>query len=464
MNLGLSRNWLSLFLLAPVLAVASPDLPSRSVERGGDLSKSRARSINAREAFARTQAVLQHFGVPDEPDSQPLLDDLNGLQTTAGIAERIPFLDLSGGFQNFSFWDAAWNVLSVFRDRASKQVSDFKIRLAENAQFTDLKARLLDASMNPEDRPLAGLRIALDPGHMGGPVWDRRTEKYIEGPDGKIISEGLINLQTALLLESELVKLGATVFLTRRTLAPVTSIEYETFPLRDYALQEFRKRSLEDWFVDLLTIAPPGPKLYNAFAAHHQVKAIFSESMRSQYFILNADLTARKDLIRNFAPDITLVIHFDTMARDFATNGTKAYVPGAFTPAEFATREDRRYFARHLLNPTAWDASIQLSQSVVNEISRKLDIPFDRFGGSPNVKRVAPGVFARNLNLSRRITDSATCYAECFFYNDPAEFRALTKTTHPLIIDGQNHPYSDRLLQVVGALKTGIVSFVRSFR
>jgi len=102
MKLVLSRSWISLFLLAPVFAVASPDFPSRSVESRDVPSKSMARSINAREAFARTQAVLQHFGVPDEPDSQPLVDDLNGLQTTAGIAKRIPFLDLSGGFQNFS--------------------------------------------------------------------------------------------------------------------------------------------------------------------------------------------------------------------------------------------------------------------------------------------------------------------------------------------------------------------------
>jgi hypothetical protein len=53
---------------------------------------------------------------------------------------------------------------------------------------------------------------------------------------------------------------------------------------------------------------------------------------------------------------------------------------------------------------------------------------------------------------------------ECLFYNDPNEFEALLKTTNPMMINGVNVPYSDRLAQLAAALRDGVVSFVASYK
>ena len=69
-------------------------------------------------------------------------------------------------------------------------------------------------------RPLTGLKVAIDPGHMGGEKWDEHTGKFMQ-PIGQTngrndkVSEGDLNLQTSMLLASQLEALGAEVRLTR---------------------------------------------------------------------------------------------------------------------------------------------------------------------------------------------------------------------------------------------------------
>ena len=426
------------------------------------------RVLPAAEAFSRAQAVLLNFGVPTEPESQNQADALHGLQSPEGIRTLLKSLDPSGSFSKFSSLETDGSLINIFQDPASRQTPDFSVRLNTSGtapEPTPFEQRLILAARNPQTRPLAGLRIALDPGHMGGNIWDERTGKFIHNRAGNIMSEGVIALQTALLLEPMLQELGAEVQLTRRTLDSVSKLPFETYDQTPFAKEELRESVLLPWFQNLLSTGPAGPTLYRAFANNSDFKAIFAESSRTRHFVINADLQARADLIEQFSPDITLIIHFDTGAWDTVNpgyDGTKAYVPGAFSYSEFSSRSDRLQFAQHLLNPTVWESSRMLGRAILNQIRDGLGVPFDRNGGG-NALQIEPGLFARNLNLNRKLVGSAVSYVECFYYNDPREFSALSKPTHPMVIGGEDHPYSDRLVQLTQALKDGVVNFVRQY-
>ena len=70
-------------------------------------------------------------------------------------------------------------------------------------------------------KPLAGLRIAIDPGHIGG-KWAKMEERWFQIGKGKPVTEGDMTLRVAKLLEDRLKKLGAEVRLTRTGTSPLT--------------------------------------------------------------------------------------------------------------------------------------------------------------------------------------------------------------------------------------------------
>lgn len=444
-------------------------------------------TLPPQEAFRRTQWVLNALHVPAEPDSAPAVTSLAGHQTVAGYRSILRIMDPSSVFTRLlsrldesaaSQLPASVPLLSVFQDQTSRATLDFQVRLAQDhvepvldpAYFHN---RLLDAQReNPSDRPLRGLRIALDPGHMGGDFWDRRTGKYIVDPRGRRLSEGVMALQTALLLEQKWTALGAEVLLTRRDLVPVTPVRFRDFSPADYGDGKLREAAHDRWFLALLNTAEPGPSLLSAFTRSSLRQALYSEGRRDQYFILDIDLNARSQMIRDFNPDIALVIHFDTgdvPGHSTAINyeagvfsSVKAYVTGAVSLDELATREDRKYFALHALDSDSWNASLNLGRNIVHSMSSQLHLPFGQYGGGQAV-HVEPGIFARNLEVSRKIPHAAVSYLECLHYNDAHEFDRLIAFNHTLRIGETDYGYSDRLVAVAESINQGVLGFVRDY-
>jgi len=70
-------------------------------------------------------------------------------------------------------------------------------------------------------KPLAGLKITLDPGHLGG-IWAKMEERWFQIGNYTPVTEGDMTLKVAKLLVPRLTALGAEVFLTRSKPAPVT--------------------------------------------------------------------------------------------------------------------------------------------------------------------------------------------------------------------------------------------------
>jgi N-acetylmuramoyl-L-alanine amidase len=429
-------------------------------------------ALNPSDIFSRTQSVLQYFQVPAEADFQSDVSIYDNAQSEAGLKALLVDFDPKLVFNEFS--TASQTEVSVFQDRATKRVPDFNLQLRDESAAAPASAvleHLKAAQSNSADQALAGLKIILDPGHMGTTLWDQRTGKYVHDAQGHTLSEGVINLQTALLLEDKLKALGADVMLTRKSLGPVLTTNYDTFDYENAAREELADENLTEWFQHLLSVASPGAALYAAFSNNSEVKHLFSEEMHATLFN-SADLEARADAIVNFNADIALMIHYDSSSPVHDPNGlnpnpagsadsTKVYVSGAFDPTELATRDDRAQFAMHLADEAPWRASLSLGHSILSSMTSELKIPAEH--GSPGItKEIEPGLFSRNLALLKRHTNAVVDYVECLFYNDRKEFQLISETTHPMTIDGQSYPYSDRQAEVAEALKDGIVNFVRN--
>ena len=72
-------------------------------------------------------------------------------------------------------------------------------------------------------KPLARLRIGIDPGHIGG-KWAKIEERWFQIGKNKPVVEGDMTLRVAKLLVQRLKSLGAEVWLTRSGFEPITKL------------------------------------------------------------------------------------------------------------------------------------------------------------------------------------------------------------------------------------------------
>src|SRR4029453_1814203 len=90
----------------------------------------------------------------------------------------------------------------------------FILRFAAGAKEQKRVPRLWRSakSLGPaeKNKPLSGLRIALDPGHLGG-SWAKMEERWFQVGDSKPVKEGDLVLRVARLLAPRLRELGANV-------------------------------------------------------------------------------------------------------------------------------------------------------------------------------------------------------------------------------------------------------------
>ncbi len=414
------------------------------------------------ENYRRTLLVLDHYKVLPEADPSNELQDLQQLQTMNQAKKILSFLDPLKIFDKIASIDT--QDVKFYQDIQSKMIMDFQLKLKTVSSISDIESDIRNTRL-----PLAGLRIALDPGHMGGTFWDKKTGKYVQDSKGRIVSEGVIALQTALLLKKEFQALGAQVLVTHETLGAVSNQDVNTFDITPYAQAELRDNIHAPWFVKLIQSAKNDKELLQLFDNSAERKKLFSESNRDFYFIRRTDLWARVNKINQWNPDLVLIIHFDTDdsgdhnggVNPNAPNATKAYVVGGYQVNELGSRSARQYFARHLLDQRSWDQSVRISQSILKNFTTQMGLKLASSGGE-SAYAVAPGVFARNLVIPRMLKAPVMSYLECLFYNNPAEFERFYNTKYPLDIGGKNYPYSDRLLLVVKSIRDGVLQFYQA--
>jgi N-acetylmuramoyl-L-alanine amidase len=275
--------------------------------------------------------------------------------------------------------------------------------------------------------PLNGLRIALDPGHIAGDTTMGQIEqkflkiKVWNGRDSvdQFLVEGILTWQTAALLKYQLEQAGAQVLLTRNG-PGLTAFGYSFEEWKNLHYQ----RSL-----DSLVVLDP---------ANANLKKLKSGKERSDKFIFwhvfrEIEMRKRAELINAFHADLTVIIHYNVNEKNTdwkvvtAANYNMCFIPGAFTAAELSTPESRFHFIRLLFSEQI-EASGKASNGVLKSVVDKTAVPAAQQSDATYLEKscvkYAPGVYCRNLGLTRLVT-APLIYGETLYMDHSTEFHAL---------------------------------------
>ncbi len=220
-------------------------------------------------------------------------------------------------------------------------------------------------------RPLAGLRVAVDPGHGGGPFGflEERRVSWRPSPGAReiVLQEGDLTLRTALELRAKLAARGAQVLLTRDAPGLVHALPLRAF--RPAAERLLRRIALDPEYARIERALAPEerPRLRSALAVHAVRKQSRFESLR-----------ARARAAAGAEADLVLSIHYNA-GRSLAGEGGRQEVVAMVRGAHAAERLYNPYFRWRALEEAFavddFDAAAHLGALCVRAMSDRFGIP-----------------------------------------------------------------------------------------
>lgn len=296
----------------------------------------------------------------------------------------------------------------------------------------------------PPGRPLAGLRIALDPGHLGG-EWAEMEQRHFTIGDGPPAREGDLVLVVADLLRDRLERLGATVHLLRADDTPATSLR------PDDLLDEARRR------------------LRRAGADNRDEAAV--RRMAARLFVGTAEIRARaRKVNEEIRPDLVIALHFnaaewrsETEAGPVDENHLHVLVFGAVMEGEIA-RQDVRFEMLQKLLTGAMAEELPVAVAVADRLVASTGLPPYRYTGNNAVAVPESAyVWGRNL-LANRLYACPVVYLEPWVANHGTVYARLMAGDFPGVrrITGEEHRSIFR--EYADAVAAGLADHYRRVR
>jgi len=371
--------------------------------------------------------------------------DSNGISIPS-VEPTIPEISLS------------WSEVSILSPLISnmsdaelkKQVIDKKDSLPFYIKKDSIKER-------KSPRSLKGMKIAIDPGHIGGGYNMGFTESRcmtlaLDSTNKIELVEGNLTFFTALLLKHKLDSMGAQSMLTR-TDTGISSLGITFF--------EWKKKIKDTTYLDSLInnnlISEKGVRLLNARLPD---KNLFTDVFGS------VDMAVRAKKINAFQPDITVIIHYNVNEKNIGWNHTTdkdyvmTFVPGCITAEDLKTLAGRLNFFRLLLSPDI-EKSVKLSSAVAKNISSKLNVPLAQKNDAAYLtghclSTSKAGVYSRDLALTRLIRGPLV-YGEPLYQDNVSECLLLTAKDDSI----SGYAVSKRIELVAQAYYDGILEYLR---
>lgn len=269
------------------------------------------------------------------------------------------------------------------------------------------------------DKPLEGLRIALDPGHIGG-EWARMEHRSVRYRGKGPVQEGDHVLLAAKVLRKQLEDLGAQVYLVRQDATPVTPYRPEDFIDEAREILYERDPKLKQKYGDL------------PVEEQHKKMGRKLERLSEIMFFRGSDIEERGAKIsREFTPDVTISMHLNASAKSgrghlTSKNRNIFFVHGAYTAGEVDSPIQRlRMLYKILENPTP--VEIEVATSIAESFKEITGYPAVLYGNSPNTREVRPGykhVVARNL-VANRLYDGPVVFSEPYLMNQKYTYQRL---------------------------------------
>lgn len=242
----------------------------------------------------------------------------------------------------------------------------------------------------PKERPLEGVRICLDPGHVGG-EWSKLEERFFQIPPDPPVEEAELNWLTCQYIAKKLTALGATVSWSKEHNQPATPLR--PGDLRDAAIQAI-VQSGGNW-----------PSRW--LDAEGVMKQI--DDRANGLFYRTAEIRARAQMVQQLKPDLTLCVHFNAGPWGDAKNPQLVdksklvfFVNGAYSEAELAYDDEKFEMLVKLLDRT-YPYELRGAELIATEMEQRFQMIPEVYKDWPAVKKVGPvpGVYARNLIANR---------------------------------------------------------------
>ena len=437
------------------------------------------KALSDGERLRKFNLALDALNIPHEGNSDFSDYPADGIVAQPEVQGHLKFIDPDGGLRRYL--QLTSEALSLFQDYFTpssftyfsrmffpKMLVDYSVKLKQEGMSEDSRSLIAhlqtisEQVKNPRVQfPLTGMKFVIDPGHMGTPFWDLQTGKFVK-VDGVKVSEGQLNLWTALLTANELEKLGAKVVLTRTEDGTVSSETLDNFNVAPHINQYFYN-SIDDWMAPYLAKLSDS-ELSSTIQNKPEVRKAYSTEQRTQYFITGADLEARSAIIDRERPDVVLDIHFDAeksnslQSRD---DSIEAFVPGAFRANETGSRRIRGFAVKHLLEIQRWNESVALASEITQSMSANLNLPLLKDQSMMTAVKIQDGVYARNLYINRRNLSALTVYLECLHYDHISEFSQLAQNTEVGNYHGTSFNYPPRLRLIASGIRAGLVNYMK---
>lgn len=259
-------------------------------------------------------------------------------------------------------------------------------------------------------RPLAGLRIAIDPGHLGG-SYAKMEARWFRIGNSRPVEEGEMTLMVAKLLKQRLGAMGAEVWLTRTKNGPTT-------PLRPGNLRKAALESLQEEGVP-----SSGERL------QREAERLFYRvgEIRNRALMVNTRIR----------PDLVVCLHFNAEewgdpARPSLTekNHLHLLLSGAMSGQELA-HEDERYTMLVKLLSGTHAQELGASDAVARSLAAATGLePFVYHSAKAIPASPNPYLWIRNL-LANRLFECPVVYCEPYVMNSRPVFNRVQLGDYP---------------------------------
>ncbi|TFE66108.1 hypothetical protein A7Q09_01980 [Methylacidiphilum sp. Yel] len=315
----------------------------------------------------------------------------------------------SGSFWRYTIING--NEVTIYSDTEHNELL-YRLRLAPDPESqVPLKANWVSniktRGEEPlETKPLKGLIICLDPGHIGG-KWAKMEERFFQiGSDPPVI-EAELNMNVCKRAAKLLEDAGARVVWTKKDYEPVT---------------ELRPANLRKDAIALLFPFENQDNLPYRFSDEIEKKISLTAE---RLFYRNAEIRARAEIVDRLRPDITICVHFnadkwsDHPTREELVPKSKlvVFVNGNYSEEELVFDDQKWDMLYKLLSRTALP-ELEISEAVAKEMEVVWNFPPETYTNWSAAYKVgkSPYVFARNL-LANRIYHSPVVFIEGPYMN-----------------------------------------------
>jgi hypothetical protein len=257
----------------------------------------------------------------------------------------------------------------------------------------------------PEGRPLAGVKIALDPGHLGG-EWAKMEQRFFQIGESRPVVEGDMTWRVARMLVPRLEALGAEVHLVR-DIGPVTEQRPETL--------RFMSRS---------AIAGQSAAPVPADRPPVLVAEPIEKDEAELLFYRVSEIRARAKVVNEkIRPDLTLCLHFNAEAWGDPThpefvprNHLHILLNGCYSAGELR-HEDVRFDMLTKLLGRCFPPELAAGTAAATAMAKATDLP--AYSYTTNNALMMAGnryLWARNL-LANRLYRTPVVYFEPYVMN-----------------------------------------------